>query len=72
MIVQSCKNHRQSVKLKGKEASINFMTYQEPEREQQRMQSIRDELVERIATALPEDGVRPVHGHATSPQAMQP
>jgi AraC-like DNA-binding protein len=44
------------VKLKGKEASINFMTYKEPERQQQRMQSIREELVERMATALPEDG----------------
>jgi AraC-like DNA-binding protein len=32
------------------------MTYQEAEREQQRMQSIREELVERMATALPEDG----------------
>jgi AraC-like DNA-binding protein len=35
---------------------MNFMTYQEAEREQQRMQSIREELVERMATALPEDG----------------
>jgi AraC-like DNA-binding protein len=32
------------------------MTDQEAEREQQRMQSIREELVERMATALPEDG----------------
>src|SRR5437868_6763662 len=32
------------------------MTYQEAEREKQRMQSIREELVERMATALPEDG----------------
>lgn len=32
------------------------MTYQEAEREQQRMQSIREELIERMATALPEDG----------------
>jgi AraC-like DNA-binding protein len=45
------------VKLRSKEASIDFMIYQEAEREQQRMQSIREELVERIATALPEDGV---------------
>jgi AraC-like DNA-binding protein len=33
------------------------MTYREVDREQQRIQSIREELVERIATALPEDGV---------------
>jgi AraC-like DNA-binding protein len=32
------------------------MTYQKAEHEQQRMQSIREELVERMATALPEDG----------------
>ena len=32
------------------------MTYQDSEREQQRMQSIREELVERMARALPEDG----------------
>jgi AraC-like DNA-binding protein len=32
------------------------MTYQAAEREQQRMQSIREELVERVATALTEDG----------------
>jgi AraC-like DNA-binding protein len=32
------------------------MTYQEAGREQRRMQSIRDELVERMATALPADG----------------
>src|SRR5256714_1038479 len=32
------------------------MIYQEAEREQQRMLSIREELVERMATALPEDG----------------
>jgi AraC-like DNA-binding protein len=32
------------------------MTYEKVEREQQRMQSIREELIERIATALPEDG----------------
>ena len=32
------------------------MTYQEAEREQQRMQSIREELIERMATVLPEDG----------------
>lgn len=32
------------------------MIYQEAEREQQRMQSIREELVERMAAALPEDG----------------
>jgi AraC-like DNA-binding protein len=32
------------------------MTYQEAEREQQRVQSIREELVERMARALPEDG----------------
>ena len=35
---------------------MDSMTYQEAEREQQRMQSIREELVERVATALPEDG----------------
>jgi AraC-like DNA-binding protein len=45
------------VLIGNKEASIEFMTYQEAEREQQRMQSIRKELVERITTALPEDGV---------------
>jgi AraC-like DNA-binding protein len=32
------------------------MTYEKVEREQQRMQRIREELIERIATALPEDG----------------
>jgi AraC-like DNA-binding protein len=32
------------------------MTYQEAEREQQRMQGIREELIERMARALPEDG----------------
>jgi AraC-like DNA-binding protein len=32
------------------------MTYQEAEREQQRMQSIREDLIERMAAALPEDG----------------
>lgn len=32
------------------------MTYSEAERQQQRMQSIREELVERMARALPEDG----------------
>src|SRR5687767_13283453 len=32
------------------------MTYQKAEREQQRMQSIREELVERMTGALPEDG----------------
>jgi hypothetical protein len=43
MIVQPCKNHRRGVKLRSKEASMNFMTYQEPEREKQRIQSIREE-----------------------------
>lgn len=44
------------MKIWGKEASIDFMPYQEPEREQQRMQSIREELIERMTTALPRDG----------------
>jgi AraC-like DNA-binding protein len=33
-----------------------FMTFQKAEHEQQRMQSIREELIERMAQALPEDG----------------
>jgi AraC-like DNA-binding protein len=32
------------------------MTYSEAEREQQKMQSIREELIERMVTAIPEDG----------------
>jgi hypothetical protein len=33
------------------------MTYREAEREKQRMQSSRDELVERMARAVPKDGI---------------
>jgi AraC-like DNA-binding protein len=45
------------VLIGNKVANINFMNQSEENRKQQRMQSIREELVERIATALPEDGV---------------
>jgi len=41
----------------GKDANIEFMSYQEAKREAQRIQINREELVERMARATSEDGV---------------
>lgn len=40
----------------SKESLMNSMAYREPQREEQRIQESREELVERMKHALPEDG----------------
>ena len=72
MIVQSCKNSASDVLIGNKVAKMNFMNQQEAKREKQRLQSNRDELVERMVRALPEDGISEVFPGVFLGRASQP
>ncbi len=56
MIVRSCKNLRFGVQREERRSYYELMTSREIIREKQRAQNVREELLERMAVALPNDG----------------
>src|SRR5689334_24440461 len=59
-IGRSCKTAVRGVLTGNKASTMLFMDRREAKRKAQRMQSDRDELIERMARALPEDGLSEV------------